>query len=58
MNIPQDPVMLLSVINTALRDHYAGLDELCSAEGIDRAALEEQLGRIDYTYDASHNKFI
>ena len=58
MNIPQDPVMLLSVINTALRDRYKGLDELCSAEDIDRSVLEEKLRQIDYAYDPSHNQFI
>lgn len=31
MNIPNDPVMLLSYINTQLRDFYPTLNELCSA---------------------------
>ena len=29
--IPRDPVMLLSYINTQLRDFYPSLEELCSA---------------------------
>ena len=28
MNLPKDPVMLLSVVNTQLRDHYPTLTEL------------------------------
>ena len=28
-NLPSDPAMLLSVVNTRLRDNYASLDELC-----------------------------
>ena len=28
-NIPKDPVMLLSYLNTQLRDFYPDMDELC-----------------------------
>ena len=31
MNLPKDPVMLLSVVNTQLRDHYPTLTELAAA---------------------------
>ncbi len=29
MKLPEDPVMLLSFVNTKLRDQYASLDALC-----------------------------
>ena len=29
MELPKDPVMLLSVVNTKLRDYYTSLDALC-----------------------------
>jgi hypothetical protein len=58
MSIPQDPVMLLSYVNTQLRDHYETLEELCSALSIDRAELEEKLRGIDYTYDPAANAFL
>lgn len=58
MHMPQDPVMLLSVVNTALRDHYQTLDELCAAEGLDREDLAGKLRMIDYTYDEEQNQFI
>ena len=29
--LPQDPVILLSYVNTQLRDHYASLDDLCKS---------------------------
>ena len=29
--LPKDPVLLLSVVNTRLRDEYDSLDELCRA---------------------------
>ena len=31
MNLPKDPVMLLSVVNTQLRDNYATLAEMAAA---------------------------
>ena len=57
MYLPKDPVMLLSVINTNLRDHYKSLDDLCEAEGIEKADLEESLSAIDYHYDEAVNQF-
>ena len=40
--LPQDPVILLSVVNARLRDLYPDLDELCHSEDADRAQLEEK----------------
>lgn len=56
--IPKDPVILLSFINTKLRDVYSSLDALCEDMEIDRAQLERQLKGIDYTYDEKGNRFI
>ena len=56
--LPKDPVMLLSFINTQLRDTYASLDELCAAMGADQAQICETLGQIDYQYDEKLNKFV
>ncbi len=55
--IPKDPVMLLSFINTQLRDHYPSLAELCASLGIDEASIVEKLGAIDYTYNENKNQF-
>lgn len=41
--LPKDPFMLLSVVNTKLRDDYSSLAELCAAEGIDEADLKQRL---------------
>ncbi|MBO6155151.1 MAG: DUF4250 domain-containing protein [Lachnospiraceae bacterium] len=57
MNLPKDKVMLLSVINTALRDKYSSLDELCESEGIDKEQLIKDLAEIDYKYKAEVNQF-
>ncbi len=58
MSIPNDPVMLLSYVNTQLRDHYSSLDEFCAFMDISRNALEEKLKTIDYEYDADQNAFV
>ena len=43
-NLPQDPIILLSYINTQLRDHYATLAEFCAAMGTDQTELEKSSG--------------
>ena len=56
--LPGDPVMLLSVINTQLRDYYPSLDALCDDMHIDRKELSDRLDLIDYAYDAGRNQFV
>lgn len=55
--IPQDPVMLLSYINTQLRDQYPTLLELCKSLNLDEQILKEKLATIDYLYDEEKNQF-
>lgn len=56
--IPNDPMILLSYINTKLRDDYKSLDLLCDDLQIDKTELESKLSAIDYKYDPELNKFI
>lgn len=56
--LPKDPVLLLSVLNTKLRDRYASLDALCEDLGADKEELTEKLKGIDYEYDESGNQFV
>lgn len=56
--LPKDPVMLLSVINTKLRDHYPSLEALCEDLQIDKGELSGVLGTIDYVYDCGRNQFV
>lgn len=58
MSIPKDPVILLSYINTHLRDTYFSLDDLCSSLDIDKNNLEQTLEAISYQYDANTNQFV
>ena len=51
-------MILLSVINTKLRDFYPDLDDLCDDLMLDRRELEEKLAAVDYHYDGEKNQFI
>lgn len=56
--IPTDPMMLVSYLNTQLRDFYPTLDECCKTLGLKREEICEKLAAIDYRYDPEHNQFI
>lgn len=56
--LPKDPVMLLSYVNTQLRDFYGSLQEFCAAAGVTEQELKEKLAGIDYQYDKAANKFV
>ena len=58
MNMPKDPVMLLSFVNTQLRDHYSSLEELAKAYMVEVSEIQEKLGMISYQYDAQRNQFV
>lgn len=55
--LPKDPYILLSVVNTRLRDEYDSLDELCASLDVDRSALEDTLRSAGFRYDPAVNQF-
>ena len=57
MSIPNDPIILLSYINTLLRDQYPSLEELCKAVDVSQQQITEKLAAVGYTYDAEQNRF-
>ncbi len=57
MNIPGDPVMLLSFVNMKLRDEYDDLDKLCEGLDADRDEIVKKLGSIGYRYNKENNQF-
>ena len=57
MSLPKDPVMLLSVVNTKLRDFYPNLEELAAAEDITVEEIVNKLKMINYVYDENRNQF-
>lgn len=55
--LPNDPFMLLCVINTKLRDDYSNLDDLCASLDVDKAGLMERLQKAGFSYDPNTNQF-
>lgn len=55
--LPQDPIMLLSYVNTQLRDYYDSLDDLCSSLDIDKESLEQTLSDAGFVYMVNVNQF-
>ncbi len=56
--LPNDPTILLSVVNTYLRDKYNSFDKLCEDLNVSGAEICEKLLAIDYRYDEKLNKFV
>lgn len=56
--MPKDPIMLLSYINTQLRDNYSSLEEFCKSLDVDKQEIVEKLKAVNYEYNEELNKFI
>lgn len=57
MNLPKDPIILLSYINTKLRDEFSTLEDLCKSLSVNQEELVAALKSIQYEYDPSANRF-
>lgn len=57
-SLPHDPAVLLSFVNTKLRDDYPSLAELCSSLCTGEEDIITKLGSIGYSYDAEKNRFV
>ena len=57
MSLPKDKFLLLSYINTQLRDNFKDLEELCTVLDVDKTQLINDLKEIDYIYDEKLNAF-
>ena len=58
MSLPSDAFILMSVVNTKLRDYYPSLDALCDDLGENKAEIVEKLANYGFGYDESQNRFI
>ena len=58
MNLPNNPFVLLSYINTKLRDNYSSLDDLVDDLDLNKEEIINTLKSINYEYDSNLNKFI
>ena len=56
-SIPKDPMILLSYINTQLRDNYSSLEELCQAMDLDEDQIKKTLSDIGFEYEPEQNCF-
>lgn len=53
----KDPYMLLSYINTKLRDNYKSFDDLCDDLDYDKEEVLKILIKIGYNYNQDKNTF-
>ena len=56
--LPKDPFILLSFVNTRLRDEYTSLSELCAALGADEGEITAALAAVGYAYNPDQNRFV
>ena len=56
--LPRDPMLLLSVVNTKLRDYYHSLDGLCDDMNVNKEEIISALKLIDYAYDSDIQQFV
>lgn len=56
--LPKDPMLLLSVVNTKLRDYYHDLDTLCDDLDVEKEEIVNTLKAIDYEYDENRQQFV
>ena len=55
--LPNDPAILLSVINTKLRDQYSSLEALCDDMDVSEEEIKHKPKLLGYEYDSEQNRF-
>ena len=53
----KDPYLLVSLLNTTLRDESSSLGDLCQTYNLNRKQIEEKMASIDYYYNQESNQF-
>lgn len=56
--IPKNSVMLLSYVNTQLRNKYNSLNEFCYDNDVNESEIIKQLEKINYNYSEEINQFV
>ena len=56
--LPKDPMLLLSVVNTKLRDYYHNLDALCDDMNVEKEEIVNTLKTIECEYDENRHQFV
>ena len=57
MILPEDDFILLSLINTKLRDEYSSFAELCEEEGVSQQEIINRLEGLGYRYTPGYAAF-
>ena len=55
--LPQDPFILLSLVNTALRDQFPSLEDFCAYHQLSPEELTARLEAVGFHYDPAQNQF-
>ena len=56
--LPKDPMLLLSVVNTKLRDYYHNLDALCDDMNVEKEEIVNTLKTIYEFFVINRHKFV
>jgi len=56
--LKMDPHVVLSLVNTKLRDGQKDLEGLCEELAVERPLLDQTLSRIGYVYDADQKRYV
>ena len=57
MNLPKNPFILLSFINTKLRDNYSSLESLADDLDLNIDEISSILNKESYYYNSALNQF-
>ena len=55
--LQMDPVLLLGLVNTELRNQCDSLEDLVKTHDLDRESLEARLGEVGFEYLVEINQF-
>ena len=56
--LPRDPMILLSYVNTRLRNTGMTLSVFCAEENADEQELRKTLAGVGFEYDPARNQFV
>ena len=55
--VPKDPMILLSYMNTQLRENSSSLEEMCQALDLNESQIRKTLSDIGFEYVSEKNCF-
>jgi len=56
--LPKDPMILLSFVNTQLRDFFQNLADFCYMYDVSEEEIKEKLSCVGYEYQEQINRFV